>query len=142
MAGISHVATLAVSFAAWLSPGIFNPQVASTLAPLGLLLPPNPLDRITTVDSFLQGATWFLQWDYTMVSVAYMVWSLTLRYASMSSQRRADSLALPKLALSVLLRVTLFGPIGAALSLVWERDEEAWKTSGPRTGQQKTRKGR
>jgi hypothetical protein len=117
IATATHVATFAIS--ANLSDtwsGIFT-----------FLIPPNPFNTDMRISSFLEGATWFLQWDYTMMSLAYMVWAIGIRHGVEVPRSSHHFETLGKIALRSMAKLLVMGPIGAALSLVWERDQLLWQ---------------
>lgn len=117
IATATHVATFAMS--AHLSDtwsGIF-----------AFVIPPNPFNTGVRISSFLEGATWFLQWDYTMMSLAYMVWAIGIRYGVEVPRSSHQFETLGEITLRSMAKLLVMGPIGAALSLVWERDQVVWQ---------------
>lgn len=74
------------------------------------------------------------------MSLAYMVWAITIRHgAELPSDSNASG-SLRVIISGFLLKTMVMGPIGAALSLVWERDHLVWQSNA--TSQEKETKGR
>lgn len=117
IATITHLATFAIStISSDSATGVSN-----------LLIPPNPFNTDVRISSFLEGATWFLQWDYIMMSLAYFVWAITVRHGVVVPGDSGASDSLAKIIVVSVIKSLLMGPIGAALSLVWERDQLVWE---------------
>jgi hypothetical protein len=115
-----HAAVWGLSLAALITPQIFTPAVATAFHPLNALIPANPLTYgAAPVPSMVKGALNFLQWDYFVSSTAYLVFALTARFNTKVEPRGFSASA----AAGSVTRVAVLGPVGAALSYLWERDE-------------------
>lgn len=115
-----HAIVWGFSLGALVSPQIFTPAIAKAFHPMNALIPQNPLTYATTpVSSMAQGALNFLQWDYLSASTAYVVFSLSARF-----NRKVEPSGFTVSAFAGLgARVAVLGPMGTALSYLWERDE-------------------
>jgi hypothetical protein len=118
VAVLLHVGTWTVSLSCVLFPSaLFTPQVAVSLHPLNSLIPPNPISAYTAhVADIAQGSHWFLQWDYWISGLAYVVYAASAKHMVVHKTPLGD-------VFWTLGRVVLLGPMGAALMLLSERDE-------------------
>jgi len=91
--------------------------MASTLHPFNTLIPKNPIssDDTKAVD-IAQGALWFLQWDFWVSASAYLVFAVGAKYTALRISPLRD-------VFGIMGRTLLMGPLGAALMLLWDRDE-------------------
>lgn len=101
-------------------PGLFNAEYLEKLHPQRVFINKIPLDSVR-VSSVEEGSLWFLQWDNTIGSISVMLWAVALyRKACAEAKIRASAV---ELGVKICLLVILGGPVGAAVELVWERDE-------------------
>ncbi|KIV99563.1 uncharacterized protein PV09_08741 [Verruconis gallopava] len=115
-----HAAIWALSLTALVLPHIYNPSVAAEFHPLSALVPANPFAyAATTVTSLAQGALNFLQWDYIISSISYLVFSLSARF---NARVEPSGFSVGDM-FGLLTRICVLGPMGTALSYLWERDE-------------------
>ena len=119
---IPHIVCVTISFATVVSPAIFDGRYVEALHPSKVFDTPlpwaSPLVRVETVG---QGVHTFLRWDYIIGSLGVLVWAISLyKAAHQSTYGHVDGFGL--LIKSTLLTL-LAGPVGAAVELVWERDE-------------------
>jgi hypothetical protein len=126
VAAVTHITTISISITAYLCPSIFHSSIGFSLQPLNFLVPPYLLSLEVKMGSFVEGATWFLQWDYTVTSIAYMIWAIVARYSFRSKQELSTVRSYGLLILNAIVRLMGLGPMGAALSFIWERDEIVW----------------
>ncbi|KAM5359574.1 hypothetical protein ACJZ2D_014382 [Fusarium nematophilum] len=119
--------TISISWSAYLFPGIFNARLVQSLTPANVYIMTSPFRRNFEVDGIDQGVHIFMQWDLFISGLAYMLWALVLRYSVHARDENNLYGALAKLSwwdlTELLLRYVILGPVGSALSLVWERDE-------------------
>ena len=127
-----HAAIWGVSLAAVLFPQLFAPGIAADFHPLSALIPPNPVTFVASVPSMARGAQNFLQWDYFVSSSAYLVFALSARFNSKVEPKGFSAGNL----LGLAVRTFTLGPMGTALSYLWERDEIVL---GKEEGQKKLR---
>jgi hypothetical protein len=118
VAGLLNVGTWILCLSCLLFPSaIFTPQVSSSLHPLNALIPPNPFSAYHAhAADIAQGAHWFLQWDYWVSGLSYVVFAASAKHMVICKTSLGDVLA-------ILVRIAVLGPMGAALLLLWERDE-------------------
>lgn len=121
----AHLATVTLSLSAGVfCPGIFTTFAQSELNPISAFIPPNPFSD-TKAASIAQGSQWFLQYDYEITSVAFILWALASRYAkpvANANKNESGSIGIGA-ALEVIGKVALLGPYATALNLIWDRDE-------------------
>lgn len=120
---VIHVATVSVSLASVLTPGIFATGYRSLFRPFQVFVPIS-LSSAVQVSSMGEGSMYFLQWDEVVGSTALLVWAATLYRNAHGTQfdwQRWARLVAKVAGLSVIA-----GPCSAALALVWDRDELIW----------------
>jgi hypothetical protein len=123
VAAVAHVVGITLSVAPLVAPSIFNPVHSKSLVDAYLTFPPWPIGSRVKASSIGEGTFWFLQYDYIITSWAYLVWSVSLRIASISSGAQASWSQIGGQWVSALTKAAVLGPIGSAATLVWERDE-------------------
>lgn len=119
-AALAHIITHTVSVAAAVVPVLFQEKYANSLHPckvFGIALPWVPL----RVDSLAAGVHVFLRWDYLIGSAGVLLWAMTL-YVN-AHRAIVGKSCFCDLLVKVGLLTVLTGPVGAAVELVWERDE-------------------
>lgn len=100
-------------------------------------VPPNPLSG-KQASTVAEGAFWFIQFDYLISSVAYLIWSVALRYGSSQVQQNFGVRQIFDLVVSTLIT----GPLATALTVVWERDDNIFydaKSKGIKKAEAKKR---
>ncbi|KAJ9223023.1 hypothetical protein DTO271D3_623 [Paecilomyces variotii] len=119
-AAIPHLGTWLISLTSVIYPGLFNAEYLEKLHPQRVFINKIPLDSVR-VSSVEEGSLWFLQWDNTIGSISVMLWAVALyRKACAEAKVRVSAV---ELGVKICLLVILGGPVGAAVELVWERDE-------------------
>ncbi|KAJ6120469.1 hypothetical protein N7523_004749 [Penicillium sp. IBT 18751x] len=119
-ASLSHLVSWIVSLATVMAPGLFNDQFLEPLHPSKVFSIPLPWSGLK-VDTVADGVHVFLRWDYMIGSVGVLLWALTLY--TVAHKRILTFVSWPTLLLKVGLLTALTGPTGAAVELMWERDE-------------------
>jgi hypothetical protein len=118
-AAVPHIGTIAVCTTALLLPRSFESNFAKQLHPMNIFVPMLPFSGVEAATVGI-GAHWFLQWDMVLMFCTYLVWAY---FAAIKVKQRGSGL----LSTSLILRLSgwtlLFGPMGAALLAIWERDE-------------------
>ncbi|CAD0088068.1 unnamed protein product [Aureobasidium vineae] len=118
-AAVPHVSTIAVSITSLLFPTFFANNIPAEFHPINLFIPISPFSgkQAGTVG---EGAHWFLQWDMTLMFLTYLVWAYfaVVKVIYPSSGVLSTSLLLRLAGWSL-----LFGPMGAAMLAIWERDD-------------------
>lgn len=133
-AALTHIITHGASIATAVVPMAFQESYVKALHPckvFGIALPWVPL----RVDSLGTGVHVFLRWDYLIGSAGVLLWAMTL-YVNAHRAVLGKSCCCDLL-LKVGLLTVLTGPVGAAVELVWERDELVIHETGglkPRVG--------
>jgi hypothetical protein len=121
-----HIAAWTLSLTSLYAPSLFTSQVVIALHPLYAFIPKSPLSGSKASD-VAQGSHWFLQWDFWVTSAAFLVFAITAKYKVTGKNPVYDII-------SIGLRVALLGPMSAALTYMWERDELVLcKVEGPTT---------
>jgi len=136
----AHLATVTLSLAAGVfCPGMFTEFAQRELNPLSVFVPPSPFSD-TKAASVAEGARWFLQYDYSIFSTAFLLWALASRYAKpvVSANKNSDSNSIGiGTVFNVVARVALLGPFATALTLIWDRDEAVFAAASV-TSEKKT----
>lgn len=127
IAAVGHIYTMLVSFSALLFPGVFNENIVQSLVPGKVLVPTSPFRSDFKVSSIAEGVHVFMQWDYLISGLAYVVWGTVIRHSVYAQDDSQVYKAFTRVGwtglLELVLRNIFLGPIASALSLVWERDE-------------------
>ncbi|QDS77932.1 hypothetical protein FKW77_001187 [Venturia effusa] len=114
-----YVWTLSLTSMFW--PSLFSAEARESLHPLNALIPPNPLKAWNAeAESIGQASLWLLQWDYWVGSISYMIFAVAAKsYATgkMGSKELAAAIG----------RMLALGPVAAALTLLWDRDEAVFE---------------
>lgn len=119
-AATTHISSAAISLGAWAVPGLFNPELVSALQPAQVFQPVLPWSSARP-ESLATGALWFLQWDHLIGAGAVLLWSISL-YLTAHSARKIN-VSVPTLVMKVVTVSAASGLAGAAVELMWERDE-------------------
>lgn len=119
----AHIATWTLSFSTVLFPGLFEAHTVEAFHPSNVIIPPNPFGAIKA-ESVAQGAHWFLQYDYLITSLVYLIWAMVSRYGQNVKCVRSETrrFGIGSI-LDVTARCVVLGPMAAALTLLWDRDE-------------------
>lgn len=128
---ILRIAAWALSLTALAFPTLFPENVAAELHPLRVFV--NTLPRLSPsvqVTSAGEGALWFLQWDDLIGSTALLLWALALYKAA--HQQVSVELRWAELGWKVVLLSVAIGPVGAAVVLIWARDELVFEKASRR----------
>ncbi|KAI4746408.1 hypothetical protein E4T50_03268 [Aureobasidium sp. EXF-12298] len=122
-AAIPHIGTIAISMISLLFPKFFANNIAAQFHPANLFIPVSPFSG-KQAGSVGEGAHWFLQWDMTLMFLTYLVWAYFAVVKVIYPKSGVFST-------SLLVRLAgwslLFGPMGAALLAIWERDDIVFK---------------
>ncbi|KAG9595461.1 hypothetical protein KCU77_g1834, partial [Aureobasidium melanogenum] len=118
-AAIPHIGTIAISTISLLFPKFFANNIAAQFHPANLFIPVSPFSG-KQAGSVGEGAHWFLQWDMTLMFLTYLVWAYfaVVKVIYPKSEVFSTSLLLRLAGWSL-----IFGPMGAALLAIWERDD-------------------
>ena len=113
LALVTHISTWAASLSALWFPELFDPHASRESQPNSVFVPPLPRSG-NKARTLTQGFHWIMLWDDVLMGVIYLLWAATLLRCCNVSMIRIFRLALTSV---------LVGPCGAALLMVWERDE-------------------
>ncbi|KAL4875879.1 hypothetical protein BJY04DRAFT_223623 [Aspergillus karnatakaensis] len=121
VAAITHIGTWTISLTA--ATGLRNALDAETVAalhPSTIFMNTAPWSSVKT-DSVGEGTLWLIQWDQAFAAGAMWWWALDLYRAAHAAQGR--KIAWGNLALKTVVFCMVSGFTGAAVELLWEREE-------------------
>lgn len=136
-AALTHLVTWIVSLATVVVPTIFSEKYLDALHPSKVFVIPLPWSGLT-VDNVADGVHFFLRWDYMIGSAGVLIWALTLY--TVAHKQILSTVSWPGLLVKTGLLTALTGPVGAAVELMWERDELVFSETGSRQQVSKTKK--
>ncbi|KAJ5242610.1 uncharacterized protein N7469_000937 [Penicillium citrinum] len=119
-ASVSHIVSWTVSLATVLAPGLFQDRFVESLHPAKVFEIPLPWSGLQ-VDTVAEGVHAFLRWDYLIGSAGVLVWALSLY--TVAHRQLLNNVSWISLLVKVGVLTALTGPTGAAVELIWERDE-------------------
>lgn len=119
---VTHQYSLILPLATLLEPRFFQEKFLTALHPATVFATPLPWASPTLqVPDFGTGIHYFLSWDVICGTTGALLWALTLhRNAHRAILGKAGCLGL---LVKVALLTAVAGPMGAAVELMWERDE-------------------
>ncbi|KAI1979140.1 hypothetical protein LOZ53_000408 [Ophidiomyces ophidiicola] len=119
-ASLPHIACWTISLSAVAFPTVFSPDILPLLMPNAVFQNKFPWSP-EQPESLGVGALWFLQWDHLCCTVTALVWAVTLyESAHLTNGQSVDK---STLALKVITFTLIAGVAGAAVELMWERDQ-------------------
>lgn len=128
-AAIAHLVSWIVTLATVAAPAIIDERYREALHPLKVYHIPVPWGSpLLQVETMGQGVHAFLRWDYLIGSAGVLVWAISLyksAHSTVYGQVGWFGLVLKTVLLSVFA-----GPVGAAVELMWERDELVFNEMG------------
>jgi hypothetical protein len=123
MAATSHIAAVTLPLVYDIMPDLFHPYLQSisfrstfvpVMAPLGY-------NSTATVATIGAGAHLFLQYDEILSSAALLLWA---SYVHICAWEQVNWVNARVLSIAIVGLVVAMGPVGAAVVLLWVRDEE------------------
>ncbi|KAJ5729223.1 uncharacterized protein N7483_003731 [Penicillium malachiteum] len=124
---VSHLATLTLSLTTVLAPALLEDKYIDALHPSKVYSFPVPWSGLK-VNTVPEGVHVFLRWDYMIGSAGILLWALKLHIVAQRQVVGGVSWASLLFKIGVL---SLFsGPAGAAVELMWERDELIFRETG------------
>ncbi|KAJ5563248.1 hypothetical protein N7535_008412 [Penicillium sp. DV-2018c] len=126
-ASLTHIVAWTVSLATVIVPGLFAGSVRESLHPANIFIVALPWSGLT-VNTLGDGVQVFLQWDYAIGTTGVLIWAISLY--RVAHKQLLNTVAWPSLLLKVALLTVLAGPVGAAVELIWERDELVFAETG------------
>lgn len=126
---VSHLVSVILPLASLIAPNLFQKSVLGDLHPFNVFETPRPwASPVPQLLSVAQGTKNLLRWDYLVGTTATLVWAVTLySTAHRNVYGRVDYVELLRKVVPLTL---LSGPVGAAVQLMWERDELLLQTDG------------
>lgn len=121
-AALNHVIAWTIPLATIAKPEFFSQDYLHSLHPTQVFAPYNPFTNgELTVKSIGDGVHIFLQWDFLAGTASVLLWAVTVNaFARCKVQGKVGWFGL---LFKVATAALLTGPVGAAVQLVWERDE-------------------
>ncbi|KAJ5082239.1 hypothetical protein N7532_011282 [Penicillium argentinense] len=136
-ASASHLVSWIVSLATVQVPVLFQERFLESLHPSKVFEVPIPWSGLK-VETVPQGVHAFLRWDYIIGSAGVLIWALSMYVVA--HKQILSTVAWPNLLVKVGLLTALTGPTGAAVELMWERDELVFSETGRQQQVTKTKK--
>lgn len=118
-AAITHIGTIVVSTMSLLFPTFLASNIATEFHPINLFIPVSPFSA-KQASTLGEGAHWFLQWDMTLMFLTYLVWAY---FAAIKLLYPGSGVFSAPLISRLAGWSLLFGPMGAAMLAIWERDD-------------------
>ncbi|KAK2877275.1 hypothetical protein FQN49_001280 [Arthroderma sp. PD_2] len=125
-AAVPHLLTWSISLSACLFPMLFESVVRPALEPRNAFFNTLPWSSASP-SSVGEGSLWFLQWDQLTGTVAALAWAIRM-YIGVHAARKLRVCGLG-LAVKTGLICLVSGYAGAAVELLWERDELVWESA-------------
>lgn len=116
----AHVTTIGIILAATLYPNMFAPGLAEQFNYIKVFVPSTVMPG-QQVNQAAEGATLFLQWDRVTAMSAAVIWSATL-LVQVQKRVGVPDRGVPLFVLDLLFRIACYGPAGAAVTLLQDRD--------------------
>lgn len=120
-ATLSHLVAVGIPLLAYFFPTLCSPIYLPQLQLSHVFVPKSPLPPVESISTFADGVLTFMQWDLLIGSLAVLVWAVTL--ALQAQRTRLWALEWLESLLKVAALVCVSGPVGAAVVIIWERDE-------------------
>lgn len=126
-ASVSHLVSWVLSLATIFVPGMFQDRFLEALHPAKVFEVPLPWSGLQ-VETVAQGVHAFLRWDYLIGSAGVLVWALSLYVVA--HKQILSTVSWVSLLVKVSVLTAVAGPTGAAVELMWERDELVFSETG------------
>ena len=115
-----HLTSWGLSILSYAFPVLFTNKYGRMMLPWVVFVPVWPFGPLQA-NTLADGALWFLQWDVITGAFAVLLWAFTLR---VGVEVRKVMLWQWAVGLTLSLIIAVFiGPVGAAVSSLWGRDE-------------------
>ncbi|KAJ5724404.1 hypothetical protein N7493_006132 [Penicillium malachiteum] len=124
---VSHLVTLTLSLTTVLAPALLGDKYVEALHPSKVYSFPVPWSGLT-VNTVPEGVHVFLRWDYMIGSAGILLWALKLHIVA--QRQIVSGVSWVSLLFKVGVLSLLSGPAGAAVELMWERDELVFSETG------------
>jgi hypothetical protein len=117
----SHLIAVGIPLLAYFFPSLFGAPYLSQLQLSNIFGLRSPLPPVGHITSIADGVLNFLQWDLLIGSLSVLAWAMTLRVRAQG--RGFEGFEWIEGLVKITALVCLSGPVGAAVAVVWERDE-------------------
>ena len=118
---ISHFIAVGIPLLAHIFPGLFNPAYLPQLQLSNIFVPSSPFPPIQPMTNMADGVLYFLHWELLIGSVPTLVWAVTLWVQAQEKSLWAYEWVEGFVKVAALTAVS--GPVGAAVAIIWGRDE-------------------
>lgn len=115
-----HLTSWGLSIMSYAFPALFTSQYEAMMLPWVVFWPAWPFGSLQA-NTLADGALWFLQWDVITGTSAVLLWAYTLR-VGVEGKPVAFWQWVVGLTFAAVVAVFV-GPVGAAVSALWARDE-------------------
>lgn len=136
-ASLSHLVSWIVSLATVVVPMLFEQRFLEALHPANVFGIPLPWSGLT-VDTVGHGVHVFLRWDYVIGSAGVLIWAI-FQY-TVAHRQILGTVMWTSLLFKIAILSAVAGPAGAAVELIWERDELVFSETGGNKQQVSTSK--
>jgi hypothetical protein len=126
-AGLAHLVSWVIPLASVVAPVLFQDRFLADLHPSNVFQIPIPWSGVQ-VQTVAEGVHYFLRWDYLIGSAGILLWAIKLY--TVAHKQIFSTVSLTGLLVKIVLLSIVVGPTGAAVELVWERDELVFKETG------------
>ncbi|KAL4894864.1 hypothetical protein BDV59DRAFT_164995 [Aspergillus ambiguus] len=128
-AAVTHLISWTVSLTTLAAPALFEDRFLAALHPAKVFEVPLPWESpVAQVQSIGEGVHAFLRWDYLIGSAGVLVWAISLyKTAHKAVYGKVGCFGLT---VKAVLLTIFAGPTGAAVELIWERDELVFNEMG------------
>ncbi|KAL4924993.1 uncharacterized protein BDV17DRAFT_199113 [Aspergillus undulatus] len=120
---VFHLISWVIPLSTVAAPYLFKEEVLHPLHPLVVFDIPKPWETPMVVEDIGAGVHAFLRWDYLIGSAGVLVWAVSLYQAAHRVVYGSAAAGYAGLFMKVVALSVLAGPVGAAVELLWERDE-------------------
>lgn len=120
-ASMGHLTAFGIPLLAHIFPTLFNPAYLQQLELSNIFIPKSPLPPIQLMTSVSDSVMHFLHWDLLTGSTAVLVWAIALRVQA--QERSFWAYEWVEGLVKVAALTVASGPVGAAVAIMWERDE-------------------
>ncbi|KAL2823804.1 hypothetical protein BDW59DRAFT_92366 [Aspergillus cavernicola] len=120
---LTHIISWIIPLATVAAPMLFKEEYLEALHPLMVFDIPKPWGTPALAENVGAGVHAFLRWDYLIGSVGVLVWAVSLHQTAHRVVYGQVGCGCVGLVVKIAALTALAGPVGAAVELMWERDE-------------------
>ncbi|KAI9367662.1 hypothetical protein BJX61DRAFT_283399 [Aspergillus egyptiacus] len=122
-AALTHIISWVIPLATVAAPRLFKEEYLQPLHPLAVFSIPRPWETPSLVENVGAGVHAFLRWDYLIGCTGVLTWAVSLYRAAHRVVYGSAWSGSVGLVAKIAALTVLSGPIGAAVELLWEREE-------------------